>query len=71
MALTFCSVPARAFVAITVSKARLRIGDVLLQTTDGRRLALRGVARPDKEQARILAVLKLCIPERLTRDCEM
>jgi hypothetical protein len=33
----------------------LRIGDILLETTDGRKLALRRVARPDPEQARILA----------------
>ncbi len=49
----------------------LQIGDILLETTDGRKLALRRVARPDKEQARILAALKLSIPERLTPDREM
>lgn len=49
----------------------LRIGDILLKTTDGRTLALRRVARPDKEKARILAALKLSIPERLTPDREM
>jgi hypothetical protein len=49
----------------------LRIGDILLGTTDGRKLALRRVARPAKEQARILAALKLCIPEQLTPDREM
>jgi hypothetical protein len=49
----------------------LQIGDILLETTDGRKLALRRVARPDKEQARILAALKLSIPERLTQDREM
>jgi transposase len=49
----------------------LRIGDILLKTTDGRTLALRRVARPDKEQARILSALKLNIPERLTPDREM
>jgi transposase len=49
----------------------LQIGDILLETTDGRKLALRRVARPDKEQARILAALKLTIPERLTADREM
>jgi transposase len=49
----------------------LRIGDILLETTDGRKLALRRVARPDTEQARILSALKLNIPERLTPDREM
>jgi hypothetical protein len=49
----------------------LRIGDILLETTDGGKLALRRVARPDKEQAKILTALKLTIPERLTPDREM
>ena len=49
----------------------IQIGDILLETTDGRTLALRRVARPKPEQARILAALKLSIPERLTPDREM
>ncbi len=49
----------------------LQIGDILLETTDGRKLALRRVARPDPEQAEILAALKLGLPERLTPDREM
>lgn len=49
----------------------LRIGDILLETTDGRKLALRRVARPDKEEARILTALKLSISERLAPDREM
>ena len=49
----------------------LQIGDILLETTDGRKLALRRVARPDAEQAKILAALKLSLPERLTPDREM
>ena len=49
----------------------IQIGDILLETTDGRQLALRRVARPKPEQARILAALKLSIPERLTPDREM
>ena len=49
----------------------IQIGDILLETTDGRKLALRRVARPKPEQARILAALKLNIPERLTPDREM
>jgi len=49
----------------------LQIGDILLETTDGRKLALRRVARPGPEQARILAALKLSLPERLTPDREL
>ena len=46
-------------------------GDILLETSDGRTLALRRVARPGAEQAKILAALKLSLPERLTPDREM
>jgi transposase len=48
--------------------ARVQIGDILLETTDGRQLSLRRVARPDPEQKRILAALKLELPERLSPD---
>ena len=48
--------------------ARIQIGDILLETTEGRQLALRRVARPNAEQARILAALKLQLPERLSAD---
>jgi len=48
-----------------------QIAGILLETTDGRKLALRRVARPKLEQARILAALKLSIPERLAPDREM
>jgi transposase len=47
---------------------QLRIGDILLETTDGQQLALRRVARPDAEQKRILTALQLDIPERLSPD---
>jgi transposase len=47
---------------------RIQIGDILLETTEGQQLALRRVARPDAEQARILAALKLQLPERLSPD---
>jgi Transposase DDE domain len=50
---------------------QIQIGDILLETTDGRNLVLRRVARPKPEQARILAALKLKIPERLSPDREM
>jgi transposase len=48
--------------------ARIQIGDITLETTDGRHLVLRRVARPDAEQKRILAALKLELPERLSPD---
>jgi transposase len=47
---------------------RVAIGDILLETTDGRTLALRRVARPTSEPARILASLGLQLPERLSDD---
>jgi len=47
---------------------KIKIGDILLETTEGRQLALRRVARPDPEQARILAALKLQLPDRLCPD---
>jgi transposase len=48
--------------------ARIQIGDIVLETTDGRQLLLRRVARPDAEQKRIRAALKLELPERLSPD---
>lgn len=48
--------------------ARVQIGDLVLETTDGRHLLLRRVARPDAEQKRILATLQLELPERLSPD---
>jgi transposase len=47
---------------------RIEVGDIQLETTDGRQLLLRRVARPDGEQKRILAALKLELPERLSPD---
>jgi hypothetical protein len=49
----------------------LQIGVILLEMTDGRKLALCRVVRPGSEQAKILAALKLSLPERLTPDREM
>ena len=53
--------------------SKIQIGDVLLTTTDGRQLALRRVARPLPEQARILEALQgvmpeLALPERLSSN---
>jgi transposase len=47
---------------------QIAIGDILLETTDGQKLALRRVARPMTEQKRILGALGLEIPERLSPD---
>jgi hypothetical protein len=47
---------------------KIRIGDILMETTEGQQLALRRVARPDAEQKRILAALQLTFPERLSPD---
>jgi transposase len=44
---------------------KIQIGDILMSTSDGRQLALRRVARPGPDQARILKALKLVLPERL------
>jgi transposase len=47
---------------------KIQIGDIVMETTDGQRLGLRRVARPDAEQKRILTALQLDIPERLSAD---
>jgi hypothetical protein len=47
---------------------QLAIGDIELETTDGQKLVLRRVARPQGEQKRILEALRLEIPERLSPD---
>jgi hypothetical protein len=44
---------------------KLKIGDILMSTSDGRQLALSRVARPGLAEARILNALKLVLPERL------
>ena len=47
---------------------QIQVGDIVLETTEGQKLALRRVARPNAEQARILTALKLTLPERLSLD---
>lgn len=47
---------------------KVKIGDILLETTEGQKLAVRRVARPDPEQTRILDALNLQLPERLAAD---
>ncbi len=46
----------------------IQVGDIHLETTDGQRLVLRRVARPNAEQNRILTALQLELPERLRPD---
>jgi hypothetical protein len=48
--------------------SQIQVGDIVLETTEGQKLALRRVARPNAEPARILAALKLTLPERLSPD---
>jgi hypothetical protein len=48
--------------------SQIQIGDILLETSAGQTLALRRVARPNAEQARILQALNLQLPERLSPD---
>jgi len=50
---------------------RVQVGDILLETTMGQQLALRRVARPNAEQTKILAALKLQLPERLSPDRQL
>jgi transposase len=47
---------------------QIQVGDILLETTTGQKLALRRVARPNAEQTRILSALGLQLPERLSPD---
>jgi transposase len=48
--------------------SQIMIGDIELQTTDGRRLVFRRVARPNPEQKRILDALGIHLPDRLSPD---
>jgi hypothetical protein len=47
---------------------KIQIGDIELETTNGEKLVLRRVARPNSEQKRILEALQLELPERLSSD---
>jgi transposase len=49
----------------------IQIGDIILETTDGKKLALRRIARPNAEQSELLAALKLTLPEQLVPDMEL
>lgn len=46
----------------------VQIGDILLETVEGRKLRLRRVARPNAEQAEIIAALGLTLSERICAD---
>ncbi|MGD2108174.1 MAG: IS1634 family transposase [Phycisphaerae bacterium] len=46
----------------------VQIGDILLETVEGRKLRLRRIARPNIEQAEIIAALGLSLPERICAD---
>jgi transposase len=46
----------------------VQIGDILLETVEGRTLRLRRVARPNAEQAEIIAGLGLSLPQRICAD---
>jgi hypothetical protein len=46
----------------------VQIGDILLETTENRKLRLRRVARPNGKQAELLNTLSLSLPERLCAD---
>lgn len=48
----------------------IQIGDILLETVEGQKLSLRRIARPNAEQAELLAALKLTLPERLMSDAQ-
>jgi hypothetical protein len=51
--------------------SKVQVGDILLETTAGQQLALRRVARPNAEQAKILTALKLQLPERVSPDRQL
>jgi transposase len=46
----------------------VQIGDIMLETIEGRKLRLRRVARPNAEQAEIIAALGFTLPERICAD---
>jgi hypothetical protein len=48
--------------------SQIQIGDIIMETTAGQKLALRRVAHPNPEQQRILQALNLRLPERLSAD---
>lgn len=49
---------------------RIQSGDILLETTDGRKLRLRRVSRPNQESKELFNRLGITLPERLNLDME-
>ena len=49
---------------------RIQSGDILLETTDGRRLRLRRVSKPDHDSKELFDRLGITLPERLNLDME-
>lgn len=49
----------------------VQVGDIVLRTVEGREVRLRRVARPDAEQAELLAWLGMELPERLRADARL
>lgn len=55
--------------AVVLKRLRdVPIGDILLETVEGGKLGLRRVARPNPEQAEIIAALGLSLPERICTE---
>lgn len=48
--------------------SRIKSGDIILPTTDGRQLRLRRVSTPDPEERQLLAALKVNLPETIGKD---
>lgn len=48
--------------------SRIKSGDIILPTSDGRKLRLRRVSTPDPGERRLLAALKIDLPERIGKD---
>ena len=48
--------------------SRIKSGDIILPTTDGRTLRLRRVSTPEPEARQLLEILKIDLPERIGND---
>ncbi|OGH60437.1 MAG: hypothetical protein A3G34_10390 [Candidatus Lindowbacteria bacterium RIFCSPLOWO2_12_FULL_62_27] len=51
--------------------SQIKSGDIMLPTTDGKLLRLRRVSRPDEQQRRLLAHLRIPLQEKVRPDCQM
>ncbi|NLX23827.1 MAG: hypothetical protein GXY55_19415 [Phycisphaerae bacterium] len=61
-------VSSQTLFAIAGALQGFAFGDILLETTENRKLRLRRVARPNGKQAELLNALSLSLPERLCAD---